>query len=110
MLELIGTTTLEDSLRCASGAGIVCMAGMVGNRWTLDGFAPMDSIPTGTCLTTYTGGAEDFMATPLQDLVEQVEQGSLHVQVGRTFQLDQIVEAHRCMEHNAAQGKIVVLT
>lgn len=109
VLELIGTTTLEDSLRCASGAGIVCMAGMVGNRWILDGFAPMESIPTGTCLTTYTGSAEDFMATPLQDLVEQVEQGSLHVQVGRTFHLDQIVEAHHCMEQNTAQGKIVVL-
>ena len=30
--------------------------------------------------------------------------------IGRVFQLDDIVEAHRCMEDNSAGGKIVVLT
>ena len=30
VLELVGTTTLEDSLRCAAECGIVCMAGIVG--------------------------------------------------------------------------------
>jgi hypothetical protein len=30
--------------------------------------------------------------------------------VGRVFHLDQIAEAHRCMEDNTAGGKIVVLT
>jgi hypothetical protein len=34
----------------------------------------------------------------------------LQVQVGRVFHLDEIVEAHRCMEGNRAGGKIVVLT
>jgi hypothetical protein len=34
----------------------------------------------------------------------------LGVQVGRVFKLDEIVEAHRCMEENRAGGKIVVLT
>ena len=29
---------------------------------------------------------------------------------GRVFKLDDIVEAHRCMEENKAGGKIVVLT
>jgi len=31
------------------------------------------------------------------------------VQVGRTFRLHEIAEAHRCMEENRAGGKIVVL-
>jgi len=43
-------------------------------------------------------------------LVEQVAAGTLRVQVGRVFKLDDIVEAHRCMEENKAGGKIVVLT
>jgi NADPH:quinone reductase-like Zn-dependent oxidoreductase len=43
-------------------------------------------------------------------LAEQIGAGTLHVQVGRTFHLDEIVEAHRCMEENKAGGKIVVLT
>jgi len=110
VLELIGTTTLGDSLRCAKQRGIVCMTGMVGNKWSFDDFSPMDVIPTSVCLTTYDGGPEDFMLTPLDELVEQVAVGTLPVQVRRVFKLDDIVEAHRCMEENRAGGKIVVLT
>ena len=110
VLELIGTTTLKDSLRCARQGGIVCMTGIVGNQWTFDNFAPMEAIPTAVCLTSYAGEAEDFMSMPLEDLVEQVAAGSLQVQVGRVFRLDDIVEAHRCMDENTAGGKIVVLT
>ena len=36
--------------------------------------------------------------------------GHMTPKIGRVFQLDDIVEAHRCMEENAAGGKIVVLT
>ena len=110
VLELIGTTTLGDSLRCAKQRGIVCMTGMVGNKWSFDDFSPMEVIPTSVCLTTYDGGPEDFMLTPLDELVEQVVAGTLRVQIGRVFKLDDIVEAHRCMEDNKAGGKIVVLT
>jgi len=89
---------------------IVCMTGIVGNKWALDNFAPMEAIPTAVCLTSYAGESEDFMRTPLEELVEQIAVGTLHVQVGKTFRLDEIVEAHRCMEENKAGGKIVVLT
>ena len=34
VLELVGTTTLEDSLHCARPGGSVCMIGMVGNAWS----------------------------------------------------------------------------
>jgi len=110
VLELVGTTTLKDSLRCAKQRGIVCMTGIVGNKWSFENFAPMDAIPTAVSLTTYAGESEDFMRTPLQELVDQIAGGTLHVQIGKTFHLDEIVEAHRCMEENKAGGKIVVLT
>ena len=110
VLELIGATTLQDSLRCARQGGIVCMTGIVGNKWSFDHFAPMESIPTAVCLTSYAGESDDFMSTPLEELAQQIAAGTLRVQVGRTFSLDQIVEAHRVMEENKAGGKIVVLT
>jgi NADPH:quinone reductase-like Zn-dependent oxidoreductase len=50
------------------------------------------------------------MNTDEKTIAKQVEAGTLHVQVGKTFQLDQIVEAHRAMEENGAGGKIVVFT
>jgi len=86
------------------------MTGIVGNKWSFDEFAPMEAIPTAVSLTTYAGESEDFMRMPLGELVEQIAEGRLHIQVGRTFHLDEIVEAHRCMEENKAGGKIVVLT
>jgi NADPH:quinone reductase-like Zn-dependent oxidoreductase len=86
------------------------MTGIVGNKWSIADFNPMDDIPTAVNLTTYSGGAEDFMLTPLDQLVEQIAEGELHVQVGKVFRLDEITEAHRCMEDNNAGGKIVVLT
>jgi NADPH:quinone reductase-like Zn-dependent oxidoreductase len=110
VLELVGTTTLADSLKATREPGIVCMAGMVGDQWSLQQFAPMDVIPTGVSLTTYSGGVADFMAIPLQKLVNQVRTGALPIVLGPTFHLDEIVEAHMAMEHTSARGKIVVLT
>ncbi|MBV9776201.1 MAG: zinc-binding dehydrogenase [Acetobacteraceae bacterium] len=110
VLELVGATSLSDSLRCAKPGGVVCMTGMVGNKWSLDEFSPMDVIPSAVCLTTYSGGPEEFMQTPLDELAGQIAAGRLRVQVGKTFRLDEIVEAHRCMDDNKAGGKIVVLT
>ncbi len=110
VLELVGTTTLLDSLRCAARFGSVCMTGIVGNAWELEQFSPMSAIPHTVNLTTYSGGSQDFIDTPLQSVVNEVEGKRLVPKIGRVFQLDDIVEAHRCMEDNAAGGKIVVLT
>jgi NADPH:quinone reductase-like Zn-dependent oxidoreductase len=110
VLELVGTTTLQDSLRCARTGGIVCMTGIVGNRWSLVDFSPMDVIPSTVSLTTYSGGAGEFIRTPLQNLIDQIEAGTLRMQIARIFQLNEIADAHRWMEENRAVGKIVVVT
>ncbi len=109
MLELVGTATLADSLAAVREPGLVCMAGMVGDRWSFAEIAPMDVIPTGVSLTTYSGGVADFLAMPLQELIDRVADGRLPVAAARVFRLDGIVEAHRLMESNQAGGKIVVL-
>jgi NADPH:quinone reductase-like Zn-dependent oxidoreductase len=110
VLELVGTTTLLDSLQCAAMGGSVCMTGMVGNAWEFERFSPMGSIPTAVNLTTYSGGAEDFISTPLQQVVYAVEQGTFNPPIGKTFTMNEIVEAHRALEDYSAGGKIVVTT
>lgn len=110
-LELIGVTTMDDSLRCLSRGGICCMAGIVGGRWIVDdGWNPMEHIPVAVSLTVYGGGTPEFMSMPLQELVKQVEKGELKVPIGKVFKLEEIVEAHKVMDANTAGGKIVVLT
>lgn len=109
VLELVGTVTLKDSLRCVKPAGIVCQTGIVGNSWILNDLNPMDLIPSTVCLTMYAGGADDFMTTPLQEMIELVEQGKMKLPIGRVMKLDEMVQAHELMESNQAGGKIVVV-
>ena len=110
VLELVGTTTLLDSLKAASRGGIVCMTGMVGDSWEFERFSPMGAIPTAVSLTTYAGGAEDFMATPIQGFIDDLENGRAKAPIGKVLGIDDIVKAHRIMEENRAGGKIVVTT
>ena len=77
VVELIGTTTLLDSLRCAAPKGIVCYAGMLGNQWMLERFEPGTAIPSTVKLTYYTThtvtAANSTQA--LQRIVRSVESG-----------------------------------
>ncbi len=97
VLELVGTTNLKDSLKATRKGGIVSMTVMVGNTSVFEQFGPMAAIPTAVKLTTYSGGAEDFMRTPLQDFIRDIEQGVLKLRIGKVFALNEIVEAHRTM-------------
>ncbi|MEQ8968176.1 MAG: zinc-binding alcohol dehydrogenase family protein [Azospirillaceae bacterium] len=109
VLELVGTGTLMDSLACVRQGGRLCMAGIVGHEWVLENFAPMFTLPKGVDLTAYVGGADDFVATPHDAFVEEVEAGRARVPMGPVFEMDGIAEAHRVMESNEARGKVVVL-
>ena len=109
VLEMIGPVTLRDSLCCTREGGLVGMTGSVAAQWSLTEFMPMEVIPTAVRLTTYSG-ADGFMRLSLQHIVEQISAGTLRVPLGRVFVLDEIIEAHRCMEHNRGGGKIAVLT
>ena len=108
VLELIGASTLLDSLRCVGRGGIVCMTGILGGEWVLNDFHPMGDIPTAVKLTSYSGEAADLTPTQLQDYISLVESGKLEVKTGPVFDFEDLVEAHKLMDANQAGGKIVV--
>lgn len=109
VLELVGTTTLLDSLRCARVGGVVCMTGILGGQWELAAFQPMGDIPTGVRLTSYSGGAGDISVEDLQRYVSLVERGELTLRRGPTWSFEQLPEAHQAMDDNRANGKMVVV-
>ena len=109
VLELIGTKTLLDSLRCVRAGGIVCMTGILGGSWTLNNFEPMGDIPTGVKLTSYSGGSSDISTQQLQHYVGLIEAGKLLIQTGSVFGFEELIKAHELMDSNLAGGKIVVL-
>lgn len=109
VLDLIGTTTLLDSLQCARPGGVVCMTGILGGEWELPSFRPMGDIPTAVRLTSYSGGAGDISRAQLQRYVSMVEGGQLQIRRGPMWGFDQLPVAHQAMDENRANGKMVVV-
>ena len=109
VLELIGTKTLIDSLRCVRSGGIVCMTGILGGKWILENFQPLVDIPTAVKLTSYAGEATDLNVEQFQKYLNLIEHGKLVVETGPVFEFENLIQAHKLMDANQAGGKIVVL-
>ena len=108
VLDLVGTSTLLDSLQAARRGGIVCMTGMLGGQWILPKFQPMGDVPTGVKLTSYSGEASDITVAELQRYVSLVESGNLELKLGPCLPFEQLCEGHVLMDENRASGKIVI--
>ncbi len=108
VLDLVGTTTLLDSLRAARRGGIVCMTGILGGEWVLSEFRPMGDVPTGVKLTSYSGESSDITGGQLHEYISLVESGDLTLKLGPSFPFERLHEAHTLMDENRANGKIVI--
>jgi len=108
VLELIGTSTLKDSLKCITTKGMVCMTGILGNEWTMHDFTPMGDIPSLGRLTVYMGESKNLSKELLQDFIDEIENGNVHLTIDKVFGLNDVAQAHQYMEDNKANGKIVV--
>ena len=108
VLELIGTRTLKDSLKCIAPKGMVCMTGILGNEWTMKEFTPMGDIPSLGRLTVYMGESKNLSKELLQEFIDEVENGNINLNIDQVFELEQVSQAHQYMEDNKANGKIIV--
>jgi NADPH:quinone reductase-like Zn-dependent oxidoreductase len=110
VLDLVGASTVLDSLHLVRRGGTVCMAGSLSG-WVIPDFEPIAMIPPGTRLTAfhsdYCKGSSG--KSVLQRVVHQVEASVYRPSIDRVFSLDDIVAAHQYMESNQATGKLVVL-
>lgn len=106
ILELVGASTLLESLRLAAYHGIVCHTGVLGKKGTLDGFDPIKDVPNGVYLTGF------FSNYPTQKAIDAIfkliKVQNLHPVIAKVFSLNKIVEAHTFAESNQANGKIVI--
>ncbi|MET7029947.1 zinc-binding alcohol dehydrogenase family protein [Sediminicola luteus] len=108
VLELVGTKTLKDSLKCIAPKGLVCMTGILGNEWTMKEFTPMGDIPSLGRLTVYMGESDNLSKELFQEFIDHVENGTIVLNIDKVFPLDEVAAAHQYMEDNNAIGKIVV--
>ena len=102
VLDLVGTSTVMDSLQCLAESGICCSTGTLGGSWSLLNLVPNMALGFGgpKYLTGYgetTFKAENFRAggAEVGELLKLVESGALKVKIGKVYRgLENVVEAH----------------
>jgi NADPH2:quinone reductase len=115
VLDIIGTSTLLDSLKMVRYRGRVAMAGFLGGGAPLV-LDPLTQLPSGVHLSFFASafifGGQDLPLSqiPFGDFVARAERGAYRTAPAHIFDFEQIVEAHRLMESGEARGKIVVRT
>jgi NADPH:quinone reductase len=115
VLDLVGNSTILDSLDMLRRGGTACLAGWLGGLDPIGDFNPLLRMASGVnwnFFGSFVFGTPGFPLSdvPLQDIARQVAEGKLDAKPSRVFSFDQIHEAHRVMEAGEAGGKMVVVT
>jgi NADPH:quinone reductase len=113
VLDLVGNRTLLESLGMTRRAGRVCLAGFLGGLAPIEGFNPLAQMPSQVHLSffgSFVFGTSHFPLSdvPFQTIVDRVAAGAYEARPAQVFEFEQIREAHRMMESNQANGKLVV--
>jgi NADPH2:quinone reductase len=114
VLDLVGNSTILDSLDMLRRGGRACLAGWLGGLAPIPDFNPLLRMASGVYLTffgSFVFGSPGFPLAdvPLRDIAKQVQNGELDAAPGRVLSFDEIREAHRIMEAGEAGGKMVVV-
>ena len=114
VLDLVGNSTILDSLAMLRRAGRACLAGWLGALAPIPDFNPLLQMASGVYLTffgSFVFGTSGFPLSdvPLQEIARDVAAGRLAAKPSRVFGFEEIREAHRVMEANEAGGKMVIV-
>ncbi|MBB6550182.1 zinc-binding dehydrogenase [Nonomuraea rubra] len=99
MLDLVGNSTILDSLAMLRRGGRACLAGWLGGLDPIADFNPLLQMASGVYLTffgSFVFGTPGFPLSdvPLQEIAEQVAEGRLKAKPSRVFGFEQVREAH----------------
>jgi len=114
VLELIGTSSLADSLECIRPMGSLVLAGFLGGMAPIGNFQPIFQLPNGIRLTALASAflfgqkGFEFSTIPLQQIINDIEAGRIPNILRKTFPASKIREAHRLVEAGEANGKVVI--
>ena len=114
VLDLVGNSTILDSLAILRRGGIACLAGWLGGLAPIPDFNPLLQMSSGVYFSffgSFVFGTPQFPLTdiPMQQIVDRVANGKYQAKPSRVFGFEDIHEVHRIMEANQANGKMVVV-
>ncbi|KAK0617741.1 hypothetical protein B0T14DRAFT_525762 [Immersiella caudata] len=114
VLELVGNSTVVESLTMVKRDGRVCLAGWLGGLDPIQDFNPLLQMASGVHLNffgSFVFGTPEFPLSdvPLRKIVKAVADGKFDAKPFKVFRFEEIQEAHRYMEEGLAKGKMVVV-
>ena len=114
VLDLVGNSTILDSLKMLRRGGRACLAGWLGGLAPIADFNPLLQMASGVHLTffgSFVFGKPGFPLSdvPLQTIAADIEAGRYQAKPARVFRFEEIQEAHHVMESNEVAGKMVVV-
>ena len=114
VLDLVGNSTILDSLAMLRRGGRACLAGWLGGLAPIADFNPLLQMASGVYLTffgSFVFGTQGFPLSdvPLQAIAGDVAAGRYKAKPSRVFRFEDIREAHRVMDAHQANGKMVVV-
>ena len=105
-LELVGSKTLRDTLRCVEKGGVVCSTGILGGVYALNGFDPIKEIPNGVYLTGFFSNYPTRQT--MTDIFTFLSVHQITPDAGAVYPFEAIAQALFDMDHHKVDGKIVV--
>jgi len=114
VLELVGNSTLLQSLDLVRRHGHLCLAGFLGGLAPVQDFNPLLQMASGVHFSffgSFVIGNEAFPLSevPLGEIVQMIANKEFEAKPSRVFLFDEIQQAHQIMEDGKANGKLVAL-
>jgi NADPH2:quinone reductase len=114
VLDLVGNSTILDSMDMLRVGGTACLAGWLGGLAPIGDFNPLARMASGVNFSFFASpvfGNTGFEVSgiPLSGIAQQIADGKLDAAPARVFSFGEIREAHRVAESGEAGGKIVVV-
>jgi NADPH:quinone reductase-like Zn-dependent oxidoreductase len=108
IFDLIGPAALRDTFAHTAEGGIICVTGLLGGKWTLDDFDPLEDLPVNGYLTAFHSG--NVTEQSLQEMLDYVESHGVDCRPEKVFDLSEMAKAHEYLGSSHSFGKVVVMS
>lgn len=108
ILDLIGPAALKNTFAHGTEGSIICVTGLLGGIWALDGFDPLEEMPPNGYLTAFHSG--NVREEDLQEMLNFIRDYHVDVRPEKTFALSEMQKAHEYLGSSASFGKVVVMS
>lgn len=111
LFELVGPSSMLNSLGALRAGGRACLSGYLGGSREQE-IARNGAARSGITLSVFMSSVINDRSYRgiFQSIIDNAESGTCRLNLDRTFPLERIADAHRFMEENRACGKVVGVT